>query len=79
MTRPSLAGSAWATSVATGRTTGTFLFTLPFDSRVYERQADGSTVTLFDFARAASRVTRLVGGSQMLAIVGGNASRWTEQ
>jgi len=74
---PSIAaGSAWATSVATGRTTGTFLFTLPFDSRVYERQADGSTVTVFEFAGQIVRDPMVV-GSQMLAIVGGNVAQFT--
>ncbi len=74
---PSIAaGSAWATSVATGRTTGTFLFTLPFDSRVYERQADGSTVTVFEFAGEIVRDPMVV-GSQMLAIVGGNVAQFT--
>jgi hypothetical protein len=72
-----LAGTDYATSVATGRTPGSILLTLPFDSRVYERQPGGSTVTLFDFGEGTYvRDPVLVGGT-LVAIVGGEASRWT--
>jgi hypothetical protein len=74
---PSIApGSAWATSVATGRGAGAFLFTLPFDTRVYERQADGSTTTLFDFAPDIVRDPMVV-GNQLVAIVGGTVLEFT--
>jgi hypothetical protein len=75
---PSIApGSAYATSVATGRTAGSFLFTLPFDTRVYERGADGSTVTLFDFGTDSVVRDPMLVGNQLVAIVGGNVVRWT--
>lgn len=74
---PSIApGSDYATSVATGRSAGAFLFTLPFDTRVYEREPDGSTVTLFDFAPEIVRDPMLV-GNQLVAIVGGNVLEFT--
>jgi len=69
-------GSDYATSVATGRARGAFLFTLPFDTRVYERETDGSTVTLFDFAPEIVRDPMLV-GNQLVAIVGGNVQLFT--
>lgn len=75
---PSIApGSAYATSVAPGRTPGSFVFTLPFDTKVYERGADGSTVTLFDFGTDSIVRDPMLVGNQMVAIVGGNVVRWT--
>lgn len=75
---PSIApGGDYATSVASGRAAGSFLFTLPFDSRVYERAADGSTVTLFDFGTDSIVRDPMLVGNQLVAIVGGNVTRWT--
>jgi len=74
---PSIAPETdYATSVATGRTPGAFLFTRPLDSRVYERQADGSTATLFDFAPEIVRDPMLV-GDQLVAIIGGSVAEFT--
>lgn len=72
-----LPGTDYATSAAAGRTAGTVLFTLPFDSRVYERQLDGSTVVLYDFGGAGVARDPMLVGSQLVAIVGGAATRWT--
>jgi len=75
---PSIApGSAWATSVASGRSAGAFLFTLPMDTRVYERRADGSTVTLFDFGTDNIARDPILVGNQLVAIVGGTVTRLT--
>ena len=72
-----LAGTDYATSAAAGRTVGTVLYTLPFDTRVYERQPDGSTLTLFDFGADSIARDPMLVGSQLVAIVGGTATRWT--
>ena len=72
-----LPGTDYATSAAAGRTAGTVLFTLPFDTRVYERQADGSTLTLFDFGPDSIARDPVLVGNQLVAIVGGAATRWT--
>ena len=75
---PSIAaGTEYATSAATGRTAGAFLFTLPFDTRIYERGADGSTVTLFDFGGDGIARDPMLAGNQLVAIVGGTVSQWT--
>jgi hypothetical protein len=75
---PSIApGTAYATSVATGRSAGAFLFTLPLDTRVYERRADGSTVTLFDFVADGIARDPMLVGNQLVAIVGGSVIRLT--
>lgn len=72
-----LPGTDWVTSIGTGRTPGSVLLTRPFDTRVYERQPDGSTVTLYDFAElGAARDPSLVGNT-LVAIVGGDVQRWT--
>jgi hypothetical protein len=72
-----LPGTDYATAAAAGRTAGTVLFTLPFDTRVYERQADGSTVTLFDFGPDSIARDPSLTGNTLVAIVGGSATRWT--
>ena len=75
---PSVApGTDYATSAAPGRSPGSFLFTLPFDSRVYERQGDGSTVTVFDFGADSVARDPTIVGNDLVAIVGGNVARWT--
>ena len=70
-------GTDSATAVATGRSAGAILFTLPFDSRVYERLANGSTVTLFDFGSGNVARDPMVAGSQLAAIVGDAVEAWT--
>lgn len=70
-------GTDYATSAAAGRTAGTVLYTLPFDTRVYERQPDGGTLTLFDFGPGGIARDPVLVGNQLVAIVGGAATRWT--
>jgi hypothetical protein len=70
-------GSAYATSVASGGSAGAFLFTLPMDTRVYERRPDGSTVTLFDFGVEGIARDPMLVGNQLIAIVGGSITRLT--
>ena len=72
-----LPGTGYATSAGTGRTPGAVLYTLPFDTRVYERQVDGSTVTLFDFGTDSIARDPVVVGNLLVAVVGGAATRWT--
>ena len=72
-----LSGTAWATSVAAGRTPGAILFTLPGDLRVYERNASGAitdlaTVPGFNAARDPMLV-----GSRLVSIVNGSVSFYT--
>ena len=58
-----------------GGSAGAFLFTLPMDTRVYERHADGSTVTLFDFGTDDIARDPMLVGNQLVAIVGGTVTR----
>ena len=72
-----LPGTGFATSAASGRTAGAVLFTLPFDTRVYEQKADGSTVTLFDFGPDSIARDPVIVGNLLVAVVGGTTARWT--
>ncbi len=73
-----LPGTAYATSAGAGRSPGSVLFTLPFDSRVYERQSDGSTITLFDFGGFTYPRDPMVVGTTLVAIVDGSVEQWTD-
>lgn len=72
-----LPGTAYATSAGAGRAPGAILFTLPFDTRVYERQANGSTVTLFDFGPDSVARDPVLVGNRLATVVGGAVTRWT--
>lgn len=72
-----LPGTAFATSAGAGRTPVAVLYTLPFDTRVYERQPDGSTLTLYDFGPDSIARDPVVVGNLLVAVVGGTTTRWT--
>ena len=70
-----LAGTRFASSVATGATPGVIYYTLGGDARVFRRVlSTGSDSVVFDFGAAGIARDVQVVGSRLVAIVGGDVS-----
>lgn len=63
-----LSGTELATSVAAGRSPGSVIFTLPLDSRVYERSAGGTIEVIADLGPYARDV--MLRGNRIVGVVG---------
>lgn len=72
-----LSGTSTATSVAPGRTVGSIIFTLPLDTRVFERDASGVITVLVDMQLGPAARDVMLRGNKVVGITGGDVALFT--